>query len=141
MNIVYEKNLYVKHFLNKHGCFLSMVSPFISGTHWVWEILQELLSSESSSDTGRKLSTMLDFQAIEKMNSLPSPRILNTHFPPQLLPQAIKEKKTRIVYLYRNPKDVAISAYYFFSKVFEVINANVGDLENFKRHLLTGKGK
>ncbi|XP_070203576.1 sulfotransferase 1C4-like [Littorina saxatilis] len=46
---------------------------------------------------------------MEKMSGLPSPRVFNTHVPFHWLPTQALEKKTKIVYLLRNPKDIAVS--------------------------------
>lgn len=59
---------------------------------------------------------MLDVNDVKKINALPSPRILNTHYPPHVLPAGILEKRTKIVFVYRNPKSVAISAYFQYGK-------------------------
>jgi len=69
-----------------------------------------------------KEAAMLEFMTSQQIGALKSPRVLNTHYPPHLLPREIKKKKkTKIVYIYRNQKDVAISANYHFSKAMEMI--------------------
>nr|XP_054755879.1 sulfotransferase 1A1-like [Lytechinus pictus] len=45
---------------------------------------------------------------------MPSPRLYKTHLPIQFLPKRIWEKKPKIVYLARNPKDCLVSNYNFF---------------------------
>lgn len=42
-----------------------------------------------------------------------SPRILKSHYPVSLLPHDILDK-TKVVYVARNPKDMAVSLFYFF---------------------------
>lgn len=75
---------------------------------------------------------MLDFTPVDKMDPHPSPRILNSHYPPHLLPRQIKDRRNKIVYIYRNPKDVAVSTYYHLSKSLDMMmDANVGDLKSF----------
>jgi len=121
------------------------VSPYIvillfAGTHWTWEILNVLLTGEMTKKP--KQTTMLDFMSTEHIGALESPRVLNTHHPPHLLPKDIKEKKkAKIVYIYRNPKDVAISSYYFFTKGLEKMDCNVGDLDSFKKAFPTVRCK
>lgn len=68
---------------------------------------------------------MLDFIPVEKLSLLPSPRILNTHFPPHLLPVAIFDKKPKMIFIYRNPKDVAVSAFFFYKRAFGDESANL----------------
>ena len=81
-----------------------------------------------------KETAMLDIISSGLIDALESPRILNTHHPTQLLPKAIKEKKNvKIVYIYRNPKDVAVSAFHHFTKAMEMVDCNAGDLDRFKK--------
>ncbi|XP_072031501.1 sulfotransferase 1C4-like [Amphiura filiformis] len=42
-----------------------------------------------------------------------SPRTIKTHLPGHLLPPDVMNKKSRIVYVARNPKDVTVSVYHF----------------------------
>ena len=44
---------------------------------------------------------------------LPSPRLLKSHLPFQLLPPDMMKKRSRMVYVARNPKDLAVSFYNF----------------------------
>ena len=89
-----------------------------------------------------KRTAMLDFMSLEHIGAIKSPRILNTHHPPHLLPKDIKEKKkAKIVYIYRNPKDVAVSAYHHYSNVMEMMDCNAGDLDGFKQAFPTLKCK
>ena len=91
--------------------------------------------------TKAKETAMLDFISPVQIDALESPRILNTHHPPHLLPKDIKEKKTRIVYIYRNPKDVAISSYHHFTKAMAMLDCNAGDLDGFKKAFPTSTRK
>jgi len=48
------------------------------------------------------------------LDEMPSPRILKTHLPVQLLPDQVWTKKPKIIYVSRDVKDVAISNYHFW---------------------------
>ena len=49
---------------------------------------------------------------LERM-SRTSPRLIKTHLPPALLPRALREaSRPKVVYVARNPKDVAVSYYH-----------------------------
>ncbi|XP_072974310.1 cytosolic sulfotransferase 17-like [Typha angustifolia] len=50
----------------------------------------------------------------DKLESMPSPRILNTHMPYSTLPASVAD--CRIVYLCRDPKDIAVSMWKFLDK-------------------------
>ncbi|XP_070546423.1 amine sulfotransferase-like [Ptychodera flava] len=49
----------------------------------------------------------------ESLHEMKSPRLLVCHFPPQLFPKVWRDgqKKCRIIYVTRNPKDVCVSQY------------------------------
>ncbi|XP_072042827.1 sulfotransferase 1C1-like [Amphiura filiformis] len=49
----------------------------------------------------------------EIIDKMKSPRTIKSHLPGHLLPPDVMEKKSRIVYVARNPKDLAVSYYYF----------------------------
>lgn len=83
-----------------------------------------------------KQTMMLDFAPLKEFRDLPSPRILNTHLPPHVLPKEVQKKKTKLVFIYRNPKDVAISLFYCYSKLITLIDANVGNFDSFKKIFL-----
>ncbi|BAF24147.2 Os08g0515100 [Oryza sativa Japonica Group] len=54
---------------------------------------------------------------LSALDALPSPRLLSTHLPHQLLPPRVAELGCRIVYLCREPKDVVVSTWHFMNKV------------------------
>uniref|UniRef100_A0A0D9X9Q1 Sulfotransferase n=1 Tax=Leersia perrieri TaxID=77586 RepID=A0A0D9X9Q1_9ORYZ len=51
------------------------------------------------------------------LDALPSPRLLCTHVPHQLLPRRVDEMGCRIVYMCREPKDVVVSTWHYINKV------------------------
>ncbi|BAT06230.1 Os08g0515000 [Oryza sativa Japonica Group] len=53
---------------------------------------------------------------LSALDALPSPRLLSTHLPHQLLPPRVAELGCRIVYLCREPKDVVVSTWHFMNK-------------------------
>ncbi|OWF36360.1 sulfotransferase 1C4-like isoform X1 [Mizuhopecten yessoensis] len=82
-----------------------------AGTHWVWEIIAMLTGQSTEYAAGPKEDTMIEFRSVEKLDALPSPRILNTHIRFNNIPKGLIERKCRIVFVVRNPKDIAVSMY------------------------------
>ena len=93
---------------------LRFICFYFSGTHWTFEIISMLLDGKAEISEIHKIFLMLCATPEEKLESFASPRILNTHVPFRMLPQQLKEKKTKTVVVLRNPKDVAVSFYYHY---------------------------
>lgn len=90
-----------------------------AGTHWLWEVTHMLLSGKVQYETRTKENLMIEFVTKEMVDSLLSPRILNTHLYFSILPvQQMKEKKVKVLHIYRNPKDTVVSMYFHFRQVF-----------------------
>lgn len=76
--------------------------------------------------------------SVDYCNNLTTPRHIKCHLPFNLLPRQIRtgEKKPKIVYVARNPKDVCIS-YYHQSKLLRGDN---GDFQQFCELFLGDRG-
>ncbi|XP_071094439.1 sulfotransferase 1A1-like [Haliotis cracherodii] len=109
-----------------------------SGTHWVWEMVRLLVAGKLDRDEVSKGIGMMEFVSEEKYKDLPSPRILNSHLLFKELPEQVKVKKPKIVYVTRNPKDVTVSFYNFVKKLPICYNYT-GEWKNFVRPSLEGK--
>lgn len=78
-------------------------------------------------------------RSIEYTNKLQEPRVIKTHLPWKFLPEQIrnKEKKAKIIYVARNPKDVCIS----FFKHIELLSDEKYDVEEFAYGFLNDQSK
>ncbi|XP_018419364.1 PREDICTED: amine sulfotransferase-like [Nanorana parkeri] len=91
-----------------------------SGTIWTQQILS-LICSEGHRNGTEKIDTnervpWFECQILNPdvdYNSLPSPRLFVSHLSETFIPQGLKNKKAKIIYVMRNPKDVMKSCYHF----------------------------
>ena len=58
-----------------------------------------------------KIDNMLENQPHDSLAAIPNPRVLNSHLSIDWLPRQMLEKQCRIVFILRNPKDMAVSFY------------------------------
>lgn len=98
-----------------------------SGTIWTQQILS-LICFEGHRNRTENIVT-LDRAPFLEYNlhnldyaKMPSPRIFSTHLPYYLIPRGLKDKKIKILYIYRNPKDI-LTSFYHFSKLMVVLQA------------------
>ncbi|XP_072050427.1 sulfotransferase 1B1-like [Amphiura filiformis] len=96
-----------------------------AGTHWIREIVSLIyVDGEVEAIDRNEYCRPLEFgdMLIDKQprpssypssQSFKSPRTLVTHIPEDLLPRQIKEGKGKVVYVIRNPKDSAVSNWFF----------------------------
>ncbi|KAK3102239.1 hypothetical protein FSP39_009838 [Pinctada imbricata] len=82
-----------------------------AGTHWVWEMTKMLLKGEAEYDPSPKEVAMLEFHPLDLFENMARPRVLNTHNTVPDLPNALRDGTGRMIFVQRNPKDVAVSFY------------------------------
>ncbi|KAH9489341.1 hypothetical protein Btru_051677 [Bulinus truncatus] len=89
------------------------------GTHWLWEVTQMLLRQTTEYEKRTKEQVMLETPGgLDRAEQELSPRILNSHNVMAHLPQEIISKKTKIIHVIRNPKDVITSYYWHIKSMF-----------------------
>ncbi|XP_014790788.1 sulfotransferase 1E1 [Octopus bimaculoides] len=87
-----------------------MFSYPAAGSHWMFEIVNMILKGSTERVSLLKEDLLLDWSPFEKLDSIESPRLLNTHLPPELLPQELL-KDHKMIFLNRNPKAMLVSFY------------------------------
>ncbi|RUS70421.1 hypothetical protein EGW08_021820 [Elysia chlorotica] len=115
-----------------------------SGTTWVQEIVY-LLMNDLDTEKASRTNISLRFPYFEFMEpglktiaEMPSPRLIKSHLPLSILPNQIKSKKPKMIYIVRNPKDVVVSYYSFAMKFLNVVPFN-GSFEDYCQLFVSDK--
>ncbi|XP_041378163.1 sulfotransferase family cytosolic 1B member 1-like [Gigantopelta aegis] len=109
-----------------------------SGTHWIWEMVRFLLAGNTTLEVVEKDDGFIEIFPQDFFDALPSPRALNTHYWFDKLPTEVLEKKPKIVFLLRNPKDVAVSYFHHHTSLFDYYQYS-GSWQNYLPLMLEGK--
>ncbi|NXJ12153.1 ST6B1 Sulfotransferase, partial [Odontophorus gujanensis] len=108
--------------------------------NWLIQILNDLIFTTIQS---KPVSTELPFvecgdpDKYQRMEQIPSPRILATHLNYDFLPKSIFKNKAKILVLFRNPKDTAVSFFHFHNNVPSVPSYSSWD--EFFSEFMNGK--
>uniref|UniRef100_A0A674ICX7 Sulfotransferase n=1 Tax=Terrapene triunguis TaxID=2587831 RepID=A0A674ICX7_9SAUR len=73
-----------------------------------------------------------------KIKNAPSPRLFSTHLHYDDIPKAVFENKVKVLVVFRNPKDVAVSYYHFYNKNPGL--PNVSSWDEFFQKFMSGEG-
>ncbi|CAG5133377.1 unnamed protein product [Candidula unifasciata] len=109
-----------------------------SGTHWVWEMVRFLLAGTTDLPVIEKDEAMMEFKLPQELENLPSPRPLNTHYHFELLPEDILRKQCKVIYVTRDPRDVAVSYFNHHTKLVQYYQYN-GQWPDYFRLFLSGQ--
>ncbi|XP_010134821.1 PREDICTED: sulfotransferase 1 family member D1-like [Buceros rhinoceros silvestris] len=118
-----------------------------SGTTWLSEILDIIYQDGSVEKCQRDAIynrvPFLEYKepgmpsGVELLEKTPSPRLVTTHLPVQLLPKSFCDKNCKVIYMARNPKDVVVSYYYFYQMA--KTHPDPGTLAEFLETFMAGK--
>ncbi|XP_037051516.1 luciferin sulfotransferase-like [Bradysia coprophila] len=98
----------------------------------------ELLNGSAAKEISAKLladnkslseSDALKMGWNEVFKLLDEPRVIKTHYPAYFLPRQIWSKGARVIYVVRNPKDMAVSLYYMLRNFF-LADITIDDIVN-----------
>lgn len=88
-------------------------NEFFDSRQWSMEsTIQADFNDDNSSDDDFKKLVDNFHKLFDAKDSQPSPRLIKSHLPAQLLPKDIWTVKPKLIYVYRDVKDAAISLYH-----------------------------
>ncbi|NXJ78066.1 ST1D1 Sulfotransferase, partial [Trogon melanurus] len=118
-----------------------------SGTTWLSEILDMIYQDGDVQKCRRdaifnrvpflEMKAPKILSGVEQLERIPSPRLVKTHLPVQLVPASFWDKGCKVIYVARNPKDVVISYYYFYQMA--KMHPDPGTLGEFIESFMNGK--
>nr|XP_020441841.1 sulfotransferase 6B1 [Monopterus albus] len=87
-----------------------------------------------------KGAPLIEFMGPDILKDLaqdPSPRVLGTHMHPDNIPASFYAKKTKMLVIFRNPKDTLVSYYHFYNN--NVVLPTVQSWESFFSDFMSGE--
>ncbi|XP_060545070.1 amine sulfotransferase-like [Pantherophis guttatus] len=113
-----------------------------SGTIWTQNIVS-LILYEGHRDGTENISLIdrapwLEYNIFHvDLPSRPSPRVICSHLPYYLVPKGLQNRRAKIIYVLRNPKDVLVSNYHFHKLSVKIETPK--DFDIFFEKFLAGK--
>lgn len=92
-----------------------MIIP-TTGTHWCYEIVAMLRNN--SPELTKQSPPLIDRLPVEKLRQV-SDGLRVSHLLPRHMPRDSIERRCKIIHIYRNPKDVAVSDFNLLKKTKE----------------------
>ncbi|XP_068597119.1 sulfotransferase 6B1 [Brachionichthys hirsutus] len=87
-----------------------------SGFNWMVGVLKNVIAEATATKVVNEIPPLMEFLSPEDMKMMdqaPSPRLVGTHMHPDRIPGSFYAKKTKILVIFRNPKDMLVSYYHF----------------------------
>ncbi|XP_060703510.1 amine sulfotransferase-like isoform X1 [Hemiscyllium ocellatum] len=85
-----------------------------SGTTWIQQVISLILCNDNDSKKEMNLYKRAPWMEITRSKpEIKDYQMLTTHLNYQMVPKCLKNKKFKIIYVTRNPKDVIVSSYHF----------------------------
>ncbi|XP_026522041.1 amine sulfotransferase-like, partial [Notechis scutatus] len=115
-----------------------------SGTIWTQNIVCLILyeghrnGTENILISRRGVSIEYNIYNVD-ITQLPSPRVITSHLPYYLVPKTLRAKKGKVIYVYRNPKDILVSYFHYVNSLRGMENSC--NLEEHMQRFLSGNGK
>ncbi|KAM9449929.1 sulfotransferase 6B1-like [Clarias gariepinus] len=89
------------------------------GFNWMLAILRKIITAGTGEKVESRTPPLLEFfgpEMLQLLNQASSPRLLGTHMHPDNIPSSFFQNKTKMLVIFRNPKDTVVSFYHFSNK-------------------------
>ncbi|XP_028828286.1 sulfotransferase 6B1 [Denticeps clupeoides] len=89
------------------------------GFTWVVGVMRKVMAASVGTKETSDILPLIEFHSpdVQKtVSQLPSPRFLGTHLHPDTIPASFMVKKTKMLVVFRNPKDTVVSYFHFMNK-------------------------
>ncbi|XP_018412868.1 PREDICTED: sulfotransferase 6B1-like [Nanorana parkeri] len=109
------------------------------GSNWSVMLLHNIVHTVHNKQPPA-LIPIIEFKSpnkFEKLEAEPSPRVLGTHFYYDNIPKSFSEKKAKILVVFRNPKDTAVSMFHFYNS--NPMLPNYNSFDTFFPDFISGK--
>ncbi|KAM3862861.1 sulfotransferase 6B1 [Diretmus argenteus] len=109
------------------------------GFNWMVGVLRKILAAAMGVKLEARMPPLIEFfgpDVLQVMDQAPSPRCLGTHMHPDNIPASFYAKKTKMLVIFRNPKDTMVSFYHFCNN--NPVFPSSRSWETFYSQFLTG---
>ncbi|XP_069394918.1 sulfotransferase 6B1 [Paralichthys olivaceus] len=109
------------------------------GFNWMVGVVKKIIAEATGMKTESRMPPLIEFlgpDVLKLMDQSPSPRCLGTHMHPDNIPTSFYTKKTKMLVIFRNPKDTLVSFYHFTNN--NPVLPSGQSWESFFSHFLSG---
>ncbi|XP_070579989.1 sulfotransferase 1B1-like [Ptychodera flava] len=92
----------------------------------------EFALSVDTDEASKKTQELLGVPEGFDVDAMKSPRTIGSHLRDDLLPKEIDEKKAKVIYVARNPKDVSVSIFHFCQLLLKGLSATNPELSPYE---------
>ncbi|XP_031434977.1 sulfotransferase 6B1-like [Clupea harengus] len=114
-----EENLRALEDLDARPDDIMLVAYPKCGFNWMVAVLRKIIAAGTGQQAESRMPPLIEFygpEMIEPLAQASSPRFLGTHMHPDNIPVSFSVNKTKMLVIFRNPKDTVVSFYHFSNK-------------------------
>ncbi|CAK6983057.1 sulfotransferase 6B1 [Scomber scombrus] len=104
-------------------------------------VTRKIIAEATGVKSMSKMPPLIEFfgpEVLQVVDQSPSPRFLGTHLHPDNIPASFYAKKTKMLVVFRNPKDTLVSYYHFSNNSNNPVLPSGQSWESFYTNFLSG---